>query len=119
MGTARSRTRQPALRLAAALALACALSACSGGAQDPVLTLEGSYTGTTSSSCQMALRTADGTLVESHAVPPAFHQAFTVKTGKGHYFGEIRCLDGKTANINGFDFEPPRATITLGEIPLN
>jgi len=95
-----------------------ALAACSGRTDDPVLTLEGTYTGTTSSSCQMALRTSGGALVESHAVEPSFRQEFVVAPGKGRYHAEIHCPDGKVANIPDFDFEPPRARITLGEIEL-
>jgi len=111
---ARAHSRTIGIGLLAGMTLA----ACSAGPDDPVLTLEGSYTGTTSSSCQMALRAADGSLVESHEVEPSFRQAFAVAPGKGRYRAEIHCPDGKQANIPDFDFEPPRARITLGEIEL-
>jgi len=95
-----------------------ALCACNGGAKDPVLTLEGTFTGTTSDKCQIAVRTSDGALVDSHTIESSFRQEFVITQGKGHYLAQIQCPDGKMANINGFDFEPPRMSINLGEVPL-
>ena len=111
-----ARARPPTIGIG--MLAGMALAACSGGARDPVLILEGSYTGTTSSSCQMALRAADGSLVDSHEVEPNFRQEFAVATGKGSYHAEIHCPDGKVANTPDFDFEPPRAKITFGQIVL-
>jgi len=85
----------------------------------PVLTLEGAYTGTTSSTCQMALRTEAGELVESHGVPSSFRQDYAVATGKGRYRVELVCPDGKVGSSPSFDFEPPRGTVKLRDIELN
>ena len=111
--SARAHSRRIGLGL-----LAVALAACGRPTNDAVLTFEGSYTGTTSSSCHMAVRASDGSLVDSYTVEPSFRQDFAVAPAKGRYHVEIRCDDGKIANTPDFDFEPPRETITLGEIEL-
>jgi hypothetical protein len=98
--------------------LAGALAACGRPTNDAVLIFEGSYTGTTSSSCRMAVRASDGSLVDSYTVESTFHQEFAVASAKARYRAEIRCSDGKMANTPEFDFEPPRVKITLGEIEL-
>ena len=98
--------------------LAGALAACGRPTNDAVLTFEGSYTGTTSSSCRMAVRASDGSLVDSYTVEPSFRQEFAVAPVNARYHAEIRCPDGKIANTPEFDFEPPREKIDLGSIEL-
>ena len=111
--SARAHSRRVGLCL-----LAGALAACGRPTNDAVLIFEGSYTGTTSSSCHLAARASDGSLVDSYTVESTFRQEFAVASAKGRYRAEIRCSDGKMANTQDFDFEPPRETITLGEIEL-
>lgn len=108
-------------RLAIAIALlpALAVAACAkkGGS---VLTLEGTYTGTTSETCGLAVRVASSqALVESHEVPASFHQDFDVPAQKERYSVEVHCPDGKVGSVEAFDFEPPRQKITLNNIELN
>ncbi len=111
----------PARTLMVCTLLVGALSAAGGCAErnTSVLTLEGSYSGTSADSCQLALRNADGELVESHAVPPSFHQEFGVPPGKARYYAEVHCPDGKEGTSPGFDFEPPRSGMKLRDIELN
>ena len=98
--------------------LAGTLAACGGQTNDAVLIFEGSYTGTTSSSCRMAVRASDGSLVDVYTVEPSFRQEFAVASANDRYHAEIRCPDGKMANTPEFDFEPPREKIDLGSIEL-
>lgn len=111
--SARAHSRRIGLGL-----LAGALAACGAPTNDAVLIFEGSYTGTTSSSCHMAVLASDGSLVDSFTVEPTFRQEFAVASEKERYHAEIRCSDGKRANTPDFDFEPPKQTIILGEIKL-
>jgi hypothetical protein len=111
--SARAHSRRIGLAL-----LAGTLAACGRPTNDAVLIFEGSYTGTTSSSCQMAVRASDGSLVDSYTVEPTFRQEVAVASAKGRYHAEILCPDGKRANTPEFDFEPPREKITLGEVEL-
>jgi len=85
-----------------------------------VLTLEGTYRGTTSESCQLSLRVASSqALVDSHQVPATFDETFDVPANKESYSVEVHCPDGKVGFVPALDFEPPRATITLNNIELN
>jgi hypothetical protein len=105
---------------ASAAALLCLLLSACTGTSDDVLTVAGSYSGTTASSCQLALRTAgDWKLVETHAVPAEFRQDFSVEPKRARYYVEVHCSDGKAASSPEFDFSPPRATIYLQPLALN
>jgi hypothetical protein len=105
--------------LAIALLPALALTACADRGSS-VLTVEGTYSGTTSESCQLALRVA-GTqeLVDAYELPADFHQDFSVPADKESYRVEVHCPDGKSGSAPAFDFEPPRMKITLNNIELN
>jgi hypothetical protein len=108
-------------RLAIALVLLSGLAstACTERSGS-VLTLEGTYSGTTSESCQLAVRVASSqALVESHEVPASFHQDFDVPANKERYSVEVHCPDGKVGFVPALDFEPPRQKVTLNEIQLN
>jgi hypothetical protein len=110
---------KPPLVLALALLPALALTACADRAAS-VLTVAGTYSGTTSESCQMALRVASTqALVDASEISADFHQDFSVPANKERYSVEIHCPDGKTGTAEAFDFEPPRMKITLNNIELN
>jgi hypothetical protein len=95
------------------------LAACNGDKGEATLTIEGSYSGTSETSCQVALRKEkEGTLQQSHALAPSFREDFTVNDGQGRYYVEVNCGGGKMGRSPTFDFEPPRASITLADIEI-
>ena len=59
-----------------------------------------------------------GRLMDSHQLGPSFREDYTMGDVKGSYLVEVHCSDGKYANSPPFDFEPPRARITLRNIEL-
>ena len=96
--------------------LACLLLASCERPQN-VLTLEGTYSGTTESSCSVGVFDARTfKLVEAHAGEPSFRLDYTVD--KGSYYVEVHCVDGKFGKSPPFDFDPPRTRITLRDIEL-
>ncbi len=96
------------------------LAACSNGTSEATLTVEGTYSGSTESACQVALRSvATGRLQQSHELGPSFREDFTVDDGKGQYYVEINCGGGKMGRSPFFDFDPPRARITLHDIEIH
>jgi hypothetical protein len=98
-----------------ALLASLLLASCEGPRN--VLTLEGTYSGTTESSCSVGVFDARTfKLVEAHAGEPSFKLDYTVD--KGSYYVEIHCVDGKFGRSPPFDFEPPRARVTLRNIEL-
>ena len=102
--------------IGSALLLCLSLTGCGGGG-DNVLTLEGSYSGNSGSSCSVGVYDAGSfKLVESHTGEPNFKLEYSVP--KGRYYVEVHCGDGKFGNTAPFDFEPPRARVTLGNIEL-
>jgi len=106
-------------RIAAASLLFLLLSAC-GGAPDAVMTVEGSYSGTTEAKCQVALRSeSTNKLQDSYELEPSFRQDFAIEQGKGQYYVEVHCSDGKMAYSPPFDFDPPRGRISLRNIELH
>ena len=109
--------RLPAIGLG--LALCLGLPGCVDPSDDE-LTVSGSYVGTTSSECQLALRDA-GTwkLVEAHAVAATFRENFAVEAKEARYYVEIHCADGKQGTSPEFDFRPPRGRVDLQPLELN
>ena len=96
------------------------LAACNRGEGEATLTIEGTYSGSTESACQVALRNSTtGKLQQSHELGPSFREDFTVDDGKGSYYVEINCGGGKMGRSPFFDFEPPRARITLHDIEIH
>ena len=93
------------------------LAACHG--KGATLTLEGNYSGTTESSCQVSVREV-GTwrLMDSYQLEPSFRQDFEMGEEKGSYIAEVHCADGKSGSSPPFEFEPPRARTTLRDIEL-
>jgi hypothetical protein len=105
--------------IAIGLLLVLALPACHSDMGEDALTIEGGYTGTTASSCQLALRSAgDWKLVDARAVAPSFREQFAVEARARRYYVEIHCPDGKAGTGEEFDFAPPRASISLGTMQL-
>jgi hypothetical protein len=95
------------------------LAACGGDAGEATLTVEGSYSGTSETSCQVALRNEkEGSLQQSQQLGSSFREDFKVKDGKGRYYVEVQCGGGKMGRSTVFDFEPPRASITLADIEI-
>jgi len=97
--------------------LAClSLAACGNENQ---LTLDGTYSGTSESSCSVGVYDA-GTfkLVESHSGGPNFSN-LEYSVDKGRYYVEVHCGDGKYGSSPPFDFQPPRARIALRNIELH
>ena len=103
--------------IASGLLLGLALSACNG-THESTLTVEGSFSGTTEKSCQVAVRDeATRKLVDSHQLEPDFRQDYSVEE-KGRYYVEIHCADGKQGMSESFDYSPPHGGISLGTIEL-
>jgi hypothetical protein len=98
---------------------ACLVLAACDGASSNILTIEGTYSNSTESSCQVALRNeADFKLQDSHELGPSFHEDFEVNDGKGRYYVEVQCGGGKMGRSPAFDFDPPRARISLRDIEI-
>jgi hypothetical protein len=107
--------------LIATSALLCfGLAACSGNRANAELTIEGSFTGTTETQCQLALRVVGSEeLVDSVAVGSDFRQVFKVEPDKKQYFVQVSCPDGKYGRSQDFYFEPPRSGMQLPQILVN
>ena len=103
--------------IGSALLLCLPLAGCGGGGGN-VLTLEGTYSGNSESSCSVGVYDASTfKLVESHVGEPSFKLDYDV--AKGRYYVEVHCGDGKFGKAPPFDFEPPRARVTLRDIELH
>jgi hypothetical protein len=95
-----------------------ALAACGQGSAS-TLTVEGTYSNSSEPKCQVALRNdANAKLQQSHELGPSFREDFEVSDGKGMYYVEIQCGGGKMGRSPAFEFEPPRARITLNDIEI-